>query len=64
MLLHTLTWSLVVVGFDTSDVGRLLGHQDVHQIIHTGLELGASLETNSNMVTTQQQHCDNTTATL
>ncbi len=45
----------MVVGFDASDVGRLLGHQDVHQVIYTGLELCTSLKTQSNIVV---QHCN------
>ena len=39
----SLTCSFVVVGFDTPDIGRLLGHQDLHQLGKAGLELSGGL---------------------
>ena len=38
-----LTRLLVVIGFDAANVGRLLGHEDGHQLTQTHLELSASL---------------------
>ena len=39
-----LTRLLVVVGFDAADVGRILWHEDSHQLCQTGLELEPSLK--------------------
>ena len=35
---------LEIVGLDAANVGRLLAHQDVHQLSQAGLELRASLQ--------------------
>ena len=40
-----LTRLFVVIGFDAANVGRLLGHEDLHQVVQTGFELHASLQT-------------------
>ena len=39
----SLTCSFVVVGFDTPNIGRLLGHQDLHQLGQACLELSGGL---------------------
>ena len=43
MFEERLTRLLVVIGFDAANVGRLLGHEDGHQLTQTHLELSASL---------------------
>ena len=35
---------LEFIGLDAADVGRLLAHQDVHELTQAGLELRASLQ--------------------
>lgn len=47
------TWLLVVIGFDATDVGRLFGHENDHELTEAGLELGAGLWDRFGMLTTQ-----------
>lgn len=42
----SLTWSFVVIRFDTPDIRWLFGHQDIHQLCQAGLELCGCLYDN------------------